>query len=103
MASDDSLAGPPPKRLRLSTPDELGNTTMTETNLNKKSSQPAAENEGEDDQLQKEIKAGITEFVSPDTPGFTGVLKQRYEQRGRDRSGMNANCCFTLIGTPTSW
>jgi tRNA pseudouridine13 synthase len=32
----------------------------------------------DESQLQKELKAGITAYVSPDTPGFSGVLKQRY-------------------------
>jgi hypothetical protein len=52
---------------------------MTEVDLNSKKLQPKASDEQEDDQFQKEIKAGITEFVSPDTPGFTGILKQRYD------------------------
>ncbi len=30
-----------------------------------------------DVQLQKEAEVGITEFVSPDLPGFTGTLKKR--------------------------
>ncbi|KAI9875119.1 MAG: hypothetical protein M1830_008864, partial [Pleopsidium flavum] len=30
-----------------------------------------------DVQLQKEADVGITEFVSPDLPGFTGILKKR--------------------------
>lgn len=30
------------------------------------------------DTLDKEAVCGITEFVSPDLPGFTGVLKKRY-------------------------
>ena len=31
-----------------------------------------------DTQLQKELKAGITAYVSPDIKGFSGTLKQRY-------------------------
>jgi hypothetical protein len=31
----------------------------------------------EDDQLKREIKAGITCYVNPETPGFSGILKQR--------------------------
>jgi tRNA pseudouridine13 synthase len=31
-----------------------------------------------DTDLEREIRAGITEYVSPDNLGFTGVLKQRY-------------------------
>jgi tRNA pseudouridine13 synthase len=80
MASNGSPGGPPQKRIRLSTPEELGNANMTGVELNGKGPQPAADDEQEDDQLQKEIRAGITAFVSPDTSGFTGILKQRYDQ-----------------------
>lgn len=31
----------------------------------------------EEIQLQKEVNAGITCYVSPNTPGFSGILKQR--------------------------
>jgi tRNA pseudouridine13 synthase len=31
-----------------------------------------------DEDLEREIRAGITEYVCPDNLGFTGVLKQRY-------------------------
>jgi hypothetical protein len=31
----------------------------------------------EDEQLQREVKAGITHFVNLNTPGFSGILKQR--------------------------
>ena len=31
----------------------------------------------EDDQVKRELRAGITHFVNPDTPGFSGILKQR--------------------------
>ncbi|KAI9721840.1 MAG: hypothetical protein M1812_002176 [Candelaria pacifica] len=29
-------------------------------------------------QVQKELAVGITEYVSPDAPGFSGILKKRY-------------------------
>jgi hypothetical protein len=32
----------------------------------------------DDDQLKREIRAGITHFVCPKTAGFSGILKQRY-------------------------
>ena len=32
----------------------------------------------DDKELQKEIRCGITAFISPNTPGFSGVLKQRF-------------------------
>lgn len=31
----------------------------------------------EDVQAMKEAEVGITEFVCPDLPGFTGILKKR--------------------------
>jgi hypothetical protein len=31
----------------------------------------------EDDQLRRELRAGITHYVNPATPGFSGILKQR--------------------------
>lgn len=31
-----------------------------------------------DEDLEREVRAGITEYVCPDNLGFTGVLKQRY-------------------------
>jgi tRNA pseudouridine13 synthase len=31
-----------------------------------------------DKDTEKEIRSGITAFVSPETPGFSGVLKQRF-------------------------
>lgn len=31
-----------------------------------------------DTDLEREVRAGITEYVCPDNLGFTGVLKQRY-------------------------
>jgi tRNA pseudouridine13 synthase len=31
-----------------------------------------------DADLEREVRAGITEYVCPDNLGFTGILKQRY-------------------------
>ena len=31
-----------------------------------------------DNDLEREVRAGITEYICPDNLGFTGVLKQRY-------------------------
>ena len=31
----------------------------------------------EDEQTQRELRAGITHYVNPNTPGFNGILKQR--------------------------
>jgi len=74
-----SLDGPPTKRRRLSNDSE---TTTDVKNENTKT-QPTIETPTttlsvDEDQLSKEVKSGITEYVHPDTSGFTGVLKQRY-------------------------
>src|SRR4051812_6221863 len=39
---------------------------------------PIAPTTGADTDLEREIRAGIVEYVCPDNLGFTGVLKQRY-------------------------
>ena len=38
---------------------------------------PPIEENSPDTRLSKEAECGITEFVSPNLPGFTGVLKKR--------------------------
>ena len=38
---------------------------------------PPMDEDGPDTRLSKEAECGITEFVSPNLPGFTGVLKKR--------------------------
>lgn len=38
----------------------------------------AAKPAADDAQLQKEIEVGITEFVTPQNEGFSGILKKRY-------------------------
>lgn len=37
----------------------------------------AGDNQAAHDQFCKELQCGITEFVSPELPGFTGILKKR--------------------------
>jgi len=61
MADDQDA---PRKRLRL---DEPSNHLQTS----------ALEASSIDAQEEKELKFGITAYVSPDTPGFSGVFKQR--------------------------
>jgi tRNA pseudouridine13 synthase len=74
MASEESSTAPPAKRIRLSTPEELKDATMAGAEQNGS----AKPDEDEETQLEKELKAGITSYISPDTPGFSGTLKQRY-------------------------
>jgi hypothetical protein len=56
----------PAKRLKLSESGEAAPTT--------------AQNDATpvDKQTRKEIECGITRFVNPGIPGFSGILKQRY-------------------------
>lgn len=51
--------------------DEMANTHAT-VMANVGNNQDIA-----DDQFCKELECGITEFVSPELPGFTGILKKR--------------------------
>lgn len=51
--------------------DEMANTHATVI-ANVGSNQDIAH-----DQFCKELECGITEFVSPKLPGFTGILKKR--------------------------
>jgi hypothetical protein len=74
MTSEEAVVEPPRKRARLS-PPEQEDAIMAGTHQN---GCGTTSEEEEDNQLQKELKAGITSYVSPDTPGFTGTLKQRY-------------------------
>jgi len=62
MADDQDA---PRKRLRLDEP------------LKDISSIPTSENLLIDAQEDKELKFGITAYVSQETPGFSGVFKQR--------------------------
>lgn len=54
----------PSKRVKLEEPTE----SIAELSKDQKE---------EEIQLQKELNAGITCYVSPNTPGFSGILKQR--------------------------
>jgi tRNA pseudouridine13 synthase len=63
--TDDSAR--PAKRARLE--DNLTSAQFAAT---------ATATSQQDSELEREIRAGITEYVCPDNLGFTGVLKQRY-------------------------
>ncbi|KAK4986863.1 multisubstrate pseudouridine synthase 7 [Elasticomyces elasticus] len=74
MADREDLDEQPRKKLRLTSPsaedgDTLGRPDSTEQRSNHASSDP---------QTDLELKVGINVYVSPDTPGFTGIVKQRY-------------------------
>jgi tRNA pseudouridine13 synthase len=68
----------PRKRIRLVEP-ELDHAMLINAEI------PASETKQipkeaalDEDDSQREIRAGITAFVGPELPGFSGVLKQRY-------------------------
>lgn len=60
--------------------------------------QPSAE----DSQTLKEAEVGITEFVSADLPGFSGILKKRFVHESSLGKWEDANerC---VLDIPTSW
>jgi tRNA pseudouridine13 synthase len=62
----------PAKRARL---DDDSNTAPS---LSTQAPAEAIAPEAGDTDLEREVRAGITEYVCPDNLGFTGVLKQRY-------------------------
>ena len=72
--SDDSTR--PAKRARLddNAAPSLSTTSTAAPNTAPIPSAPATI----DTDLEREVRAGITEYVCPDNLGFTGVLKQRY-------------------------
>ena len=70
----------PRKRVKLSEPDANGASQITS-----KSKKGVAESDDwVAEQLEKETKSGIRAYISPQTPGFSGVLKQRYFGCRRD-------------------
>lgn len=62
-------------------------------------------------QTVKEAEVGITEFVSRDNEGFSGILKKRYvlQKKKKKKIGLReypcqANCKFRpVLGIPISW
>ncbi|KAF2431522.1 putative pseudouridine synthase TruD/Pus7 [Tothia fuscella] len=75
METPDIAVEPPAKRIRLSTPEQLKNDSSNGAGQNSKAK---PQEEEEDTQLEKELKAGINAYINPATPGFSGTLKQRY-------------------------
>lgn len=70
MDSADMTEERPSKRMRLEEPVESNTAAQS-------SIEPSKDQQEEEIQLQKELNAGITCYVSPNTPGFSGILKQR--------------------------
>jgi tRNA pseudouridine13 synthase len=74
MADRVDESARPAKRARLddNTTPTLSSATAPQAAPNATSTTPI------DTDLEREVRAGITEYVCPDNLGFTGVLKQRY-------------------------
>lgn len=66
MLSDDRLESP---RKRLKTENVSVDSSSTSTSSSNSSSSEL--------QALKEVEVGITEFVSPENDGFSGVFKKR--------------------------
>lgn len=77
MDESDLLASP---RKKLKAQHVLVGHTMeatSTTSINEMTDAPITHEGDSASRLSKEAQCGITEFVSPDLPGFTGVLKKR--------------------------
>ncbi len=73
--SDESMR--PAKRARLD--DNTASSLSAASSAPAKQTDPIASAPASiDTDLEREVRAGITEYVCPDNLGFTGVLKQRY-------------------------
>lgn len=57
---------------------------------------PANQLDASHEQLRKEAECGITEFVSPELPGFTGILKKRYDSSD-DVSSMDVDISIKQV------
>ncbi|KAF2033991.1 tRNA pseudouridine synthase D [Setomelanomma holmii] len=66
----------PVKRARLD--DNTAPSQSTHTSAPAPQAATLASKTAIDTDLEREVRAGITEYVCPDNLGFTGVLKQRY-------------------------
>jgi tRNA pseudouridine13 synthase len=74
MSESSDVGGRPAKRAR------YDDTTDTATTISRELPKApiASEQAAVDGDLEREVRAGITEYVCSDNLGFSGVLKQRY-------------------------
>jgi tRNA pseudouridine13 synthase len=80
MADEDLQDSQPRKRARLTGPEAhppVATTTTLPTGLETANGAAARNEKNVDAEIGKEVRAGITEYVSPENPGFSGILKQR--------------------------
>ncbi|KAL9098034.1 MAG: hypothetical protein Q9187_009747 [Circinaria calcarea] len=74
VMDEPDLPSSPRKKLKM----EQGHISNSTMGLDTTIDALALQQEHHESQLSKEAEVGITEFVSPDLPGFTGILKKRY-------------------------
>ena len=78
---EDEPPGSPRKKLKFEHPEPAPSSIDAAMQPNSAMTAASQELQGShspDQQHEKEIRCGITEFVSPDSLGFSGVLKKRY-------------------------
>lgn len=80
MSDEDPQDSQPRKRARLTGPETLPAVATTATppvDLEPSNGAAVRHEKKVDAEIEKEVRAGITEYVSPDNAGFSGILKQR--------------------------
>lgn len=87
MMDEDDIQPPPQKKLKAnhSTMDGTIDDAMENTaaaHIGPIADLPSNQQDTSYEQLRKEAECGITEFVSPELSGFTGILKKRYYALG---------------------
>jgi tRNA pseudouridine13 synthase len=76
-STSTSTSAPTPPSIA-TTPTPVPSHAAQATPSNPPIARPTSTAHTVDADLEREVRAGITEYVSPDNLGFTGVLKQRY-------------------------
>ncbi|KAL9103705.1 MAG: hypothetical protein Q9187_008978, partial [Circinaria calcarea] len=74
VMDDQDLPSSPRKKLKM----EQGHISNSTMGLDTTIDALPLQQEHHESQLSKEAEVGITEFVTPDLLGFTGILKKRY-------------------------
>ncbi len=75
---NDDPSSRPAKRVRLDNDNDNGPALTSSSTFDGAAAGTAAPTAAIDEDILRETRAGITEYVCPDNLGFKGVLKQRY-------------------------
>ena len=84
MMEEADIRLPPPKKLKANhltmdgTVDDVMDSSVA-AHVKPYADLSDSQQDASREQLGKETECGITEFVSPELPGFTGILKKRYQ------------------------